>query len=62
MAIRERLIRLRPLVDAGTAMAMCNVTADDLDMLSEIEALLIPEKAEDGTGDAHGTPETGIDQ
>jgi hypothetical protein len=37
MALREKLLRLKGLIDPGTILAAYGATKDDLDMLAKVE-------------------------
>ena len=40
MALREKLVRLRDLVDPGTIVAMYGATIEDIDLLAKMEELI----------------------
>jgi len=43
LEMRSLLVQLRPLVDPGTVLRMCDADLDDLKLLAIIEAELQPE-------------------
>ena len=55
MAMREKLVRLRGLVDSGTILAMYGATKDDLEMLAHVEGMMKGMmKEHDGGHDGRG--------
>ncbi|MDR2018570.1 MAG: hypothetical protein LBQ00_06845 [Syntrophobacterales bacterium] len=47
MAMREKLIRLKDLVDPATILAMYGATLNDLELLSKVEELIESVKGTD---------------